>query len=315
MGSGTWQTNARRAAPYAVAFLAVLILVLVGYLRGPDPETRPAADAAPPEGSPAPTTPASTSTGRATRPPGTGPVAITPGSSHQAAPATTVPKKGAVTVIDWIRGFGLEGGGDSDMETWVTLLSRGECADLRRSVDAPSGGSAPHTADVFRAASQACLAAFDGRSALWDDADRALRALAVPYAGFDCVNRSVYELTESLIQVHRRHPDTVLRRAGPSGATSLACPRLRSVTPARGPAAGGYEVTLRGEHLPDPAVIHFGEEILSVRTTGGTTAVLTVPPRGDYPGAIIWVEGWPWGPTNAPEFEYEQPAGSPSHAP
>jgi IPT/TIG domain-containing protein len=310
-GNQTWPARARRAAPYAAAFLAVLILLLIGYLRGPARDQRPSADARSATPSATPVVPATSPRPSPTR-------TATATSTATSPPVTRTPGPrtgGTTTVFAWIRDFGLEGGGDSDMETWVGLLSRGECAELLRSVDRPEGGFAPHTDDVFRAAAQACLAAFDARTALWAAAERAVAELAGRAAGFDCVNRSVYELTRTLLRVHREHPTAILRRGGRSDADSLDCPRLRSVRPSTGPAAGGYPVVLSGEHLPDPAVVHFGERILTVRTTGGRTAVLTVPPMGADAGVSVWVDGWPWGPTQTATFDYERAPGSPSDGP
>jgi hypothetical protein len=282
----------------------VLILVLVGYLQGPSNDPRPNADV----GNPGLADPPAV-TGTASRPSLRASAAGTssPAAQQPTPLGTTSPKKGgALKVFTWIRDFVLEGGGDSDMEVWVTILSRGECADLLRSVDTPDGGSAPHTADVFRAAAQACLAAFHGKASLWSAADRAVADLAGRYLGFDCVNRSVYELTRALVQVHREHPDAVLQRGSGGNADSLDCPRLRSVAPSSGPAAGGYEAVLTGEHLPDPAVIHFGEEILTLRTMGGRTGVVVVPPMREYDSVIVWIEGWPWGPHHSATFDYER---------
>ena len=319
-GRGTWLVRARRAAPYAAAFLAVLILLLVGHLQGPGDNPHPTAEGKIPVRSGSPEVSGAASRGTVSQHDGVRPSSATGSTAStsspaalQPVPAATAPRKsGAHTVFAWIRDFGLEGGGDSDEETWVGMLSRGECADLLRSVDTPYGGSAPYTADVFRAASQACLAAFHGKTSLWDAADRALADLAGRVPGFGCINRSVFELTRALVQLHRNHPDAVLRRGSRSDAASLSCPRLWSVTPPSGPAAGGYEAVLTGEHLPDPAVIHFGEKVLTVRTTGSSTAVVVVPPMGEYDGVTVWIEGWPWGPHHSPAFEYEPPEGSPS---
>jgi hypothetical protein len=313
---GTWSVRIRRAAPYAASFLAVLILVLAGYLQGPRNDPRPNNVGDP--GPPRPPAVTDTVTGTASRPSETGaePAASSPTAQQPTLLGTTSAKTGGgLKIFNWIRDFGLEGGGDSDMETWVGLLSRGECAELLRSVDTPEGGSAPHTADVFRAAAQACLAAFHGKASLWTAADRAVADLARSYRGFDCVNRSVYDLTKALMRAHREHPDAVLRRGGRGDADSLDCPRLRSVAPPSGPAAGGYEAVLTGEHLPDPAVIHFGEELLTLRTKDGRTGVFVVPPMGQSAMVTVWIEGWPWGPTHSPTFDYERAPESPSDGP
>lgn len=72
---------------------------------------------------------------------------------------------------------------------------------------------------------------------------------------------------------------------------------------------------ITGEHLPDPAIIHFGEITRAVPTVDGRTAIVTVPPVGRYHDVSVWVEGWPYEAIHSPGFTYDPPSsGEPAAA-
>ncbi|GAA3918280.1 IPT/TIG domain-containing protein [Actinoplanes auranticolor] len=304
----------KRLTPYLVTFLAVTVLLLAGFIRAQDAESnRTAASVVPPSvGSSAvlrdrPSPPGPSAAPRAVDPGAPTTTATGPEPTAVRPPATAA--KRAPRIIAWIRDLGLTGGGGSYQEAFVAELSWGQCAELLRDVESASREEVDHTTrDLYRAAAQACLAAFHGKRALWPAADAAVEQLSGRSAALDCIDRSVYELTRALVRIHRSDPDAVLRRGRADEADGPDCPRLRSVEPGSGPAAGGYEVRLVGEHLPDPAVVHFGEVTRTVRTSGGRFAVVTVPPMGKYKGVSVWIEGWPYEVMHSPTFSYDPPA-------
>jgi hypothetical protein len=311
----------RQAAPYVATFVIVLGLLLVAFLQGPKDEqtrtagttgtpasagstpTTPETGPYPPTGEPPPNLPA--------KPTGVPSTGSTDGTAAAPGPgggqtATAAGRPGP-RLIAWIRDLGLTGGGGSYEEAWLAELSWGECAELLHSVESTPLNEVDRTArDLFRAAAQSCLAAFHGKSSLWAAAGSGIEELSGRSAGFNCIDRSVYDLTRSLVRIHRDNPQAVLRRGRADEADGPDCPRLRKVAPDSGAPEGGYPVTITGEHLPNPAVIHFGDTTMTVPTEDGRTAVVTVPPVGQYPGVAVWVEGWPYEYTQTPTFDYVQ---------
>ncbi|MEV4641156.1 IPT/TIG domain-containing protein [Actinoplanes sp. NPDC049548] len=301
-------------APYLATFLIVTTLLVVGlwWDRNPDTTGSPAVTVLPSTDSSAmPTTlPASlnpTSTPVPVEPstPASTTVPSTPGSTQ---PAINAGKHGP-RIIAWIRDLGLTGGGGSYQEAFLAELSWGRCGELLRDVDSASKDEVDlPTRNLYRAAAQACLAAFHGEGSLWRSVDAAVEELSGRSLSFDCIDRSVYDLTRTLVKIHRSNPGAILRRGRADDAEGPDCPRLRSVEPASGPATGGYQVRITGEHLPNPAVIHFGEVTRSVPTIDGRIALFTVPPVGQYYDISVWVEGWPYEVMHSPGFTYDVPS-------
>jgi hypothetical protein len=299
----------------------VLILLLVGFLRARGGKPNLSAEAAAPSG-----------TGSSAAAPGAPAAPDSPGPTTTAGPMTPVPSATTAAppvpagtrpttsagrgprIVAWIRDLGLTGGGGSYQEAFIAELSWGRCAELQRDVDsAPKDEVDNPTLTLYRAAAQACLAAFHGKQSLWPAADAAVEELSGRSAALDCIDRSAYDLTRTLVKIHRSAPDAVLQRGHADDADG-PCPRVRSIEPGGGPAAGGYEVRITGEKLPNPAVIHFGEVTRAVPTSGGRTAVVTVPPVGEDYDVAVWVDGWPFGDQHSPMFSYERPASSASSA-
>lgn len=300
------------ATPYLATFLVVTILLLVGFLRTRPAEPNPSAGTAGPVpiGTSAAPTVASDSVGPTTPAP-TGLTGSTTATSVSVPtgtrPASTAGKK-VPRIVAWIQDLGLTGGGGSYQEAFIAELSWGQCAELLRDVDsAPQDEVDKPTLTLYRAAAQACLAAFHGKRSLWTDADTAVEELSGRSASLDCIDRAAYDLTRALVRIHRSNPSAVLQRGRADDAAG-PCPRLRSVEPNSGAGAGGYEVRITGENLPNPAVIHFGEVSRTVATSGGRVAVFTVPPAGrDNDVVSVWVEGWPFEYMHTPTFTYDRP--------
>lgn len=294
-----WAARLRRASPYLATLIVIAALVLYAVVRGHGGAGERTGDiVAPPTGSP---TGQQSAGARSAAPPAAGPT------------ATTAKPHGS-KIIDWIRDLGLTGGGTSEKEGLFTALSEGRCAEvLTRLTGAPSDELDDTTVVLYRGAAQACLAAFGQRSALWAPAETALADLTYRGGSLDCIDRSVYDLLRTLIEVHRSDPAATLVRGGQSSTAGPRCPRVRSLDPDHGPAAGGYDILVIGEYFPDPAVIHFGRHTLTVPTSAGQRALVTVPPAGsdDYPGIAVWIEGWPYEGTQSVPFYYDPAVVSP----
>lgn len=311
----------KRVAPYLATLLVLMILLLVGYLRarGTEPSQTGAevvvssstgnsaasagsSRSADPTATPAPMDPA---------PPATATIMPAPTDTRS---TTTHGKKGS-QIVAWIRDLGLTGGGGSYQEAFLAELAWGRCGDLLRDVNSvPKGEVYESTRVLYRAAAQACLAAFHGERSLWPAADAAVEELSGRSAALDCIDRSVYDIARTLVMIHRSNPGAVLRRGRADDADGPDCPRLRSVEPVSGPAAGGYEVRITGEHLPNPAVIHFGDVTRTVPTSDGRTALFTVPPVGQDYNVSVWVEGWPYEVNHQTSFSYDPPTSGASTA-
>jgi hypothetical protein len=310
----------QRAAPYAATFLAVLVLLTVAFLQGPRADSRTRNDAStgmgspvPPSPSPMPTSSADTPSRTAQPPPSA--VPATSASTPATTVATTVRTARAPRIIAWIRDLGLTGGGGSWPEAFLAELSWGQCPELLRDVtSAPREEVDLTTRNLYLAAAQACLAAFHAKPSLWPAADSGVERLSGASGDFNCIELSVYALTRALVKLHRSEPDAVLRRGNADDADGPDCPRVRSVDPPSGPAAGGYQVRIVGDHLPGRAVVHFGEVTRTVPTTDGRVALFTVPPMGQYSEVSVWVEGWPYEVNHSPSFSYESSPGD-SHGP
>ena len=314
----------KRAAPYLATGALVVLLLVIGLLRSPNasPSAQPIPEASSGARAASGDIDAATSTGtgsgtgdtRSGSETGNGSSSGTtrpaPGpTTTEPAPATTDAAKPLATkVVDWIRDLGLTGGGGSYQEAFLGSLSEGACDELLRSVAAADPAEVDaRTRTLYRSAAQACLGAFDGRAELWVAAQAGLARVPVDQLG--CIDRSVHQLTRRLLDLHRDEPRTVLRRGGRGTAGTVNCPRVIAVEPGHGRV--GAEVVIVGDHLPDPAVIHFGfETAITVPTSGGRRAVLTVPPpgRNDFPDATVWVDGWPFESTHAITFTYDDPA-------
>ncbi|MCO8275113.1 IPT/TIG domain-containing protein [Actinoplanes sp. TRM 88003] len=319
----------QRALPFAATFLVVAIVLLVGLSRPERAVPSERSAGSPSAESP---TPVSRSAQPPTREAETGGPEAGPGgpapaplpTTGAAAPTTRVTPEVTATqtagkvssrVVAWMQDLGLTGGGGSYQEAFFAELSWGRCAELLSHVDGSSADEMPTWLPLlYRTAAQACLAAFHGKTSLWSAAGAGVERLSARSSSFDCIDRAAYEVTRALVEIHRTQPDVILER-GRADSARGPCPRLLSVTPSSGPAAGGYPVVITGEQLPNPAVIHFGAVTRTVATSNGRTLRFTVPPVGQYRDVGVWVEGWPYESNHSPTFTYDPPAAKESSGP
>jgi hypothetical protein len=255
---------------------------------------------------PAVSQPSSSSTGPTSTP-------VTDPTATSAGPATTRPALPA-RVIRWITEQAPMGGGASGPEEAAfRAIQEGDC---RHALDLAEGKTPDDpmpelTRILYEGAGTACLAAFHGRPELWPRAESALERLAGRTARLDCLQQAVHQLLERLVAAHRAEPKARLRRstAGPRG--TIACPRFTRLVPDHGPAAGGYQVRIEGEHLPRRVGLLWGEHHLWAVSEDGRSIVVTVP-AGDQAdeGVFVIPDGWPYGPASNPTFTFDPPAAS-----
>ena len=258
----------------------------------------------------APTTGSSTATPRpqSSYPSGAESVEPRPRSVTPEATGPTSTQRGGVKLVEWILALGVAGGADMAEETAVALLASGECSEAREVARDPDIPLPP----VYDAAAAACLAALEGRTALWSFAE-SVAARPVPMR--DCLDRAVVSLLRRLVEIHREDPAAQLRPKPAEAGETLPCPRIVRLIPDHGPPEGGYPLHVVGVHLPPEVVIHFVQYVdfepvdtsVTARSMDGTEAVITVPPRLPRAERTVTVipDGWPMGPIGATEFQYE----------
>jgi len=221
--------------------------------------------------------------------------------------------------VEWIVGLGVAGGVDIPEESFVALLADQSCADARQVARDPD----QPLPSYYDAAAAACLAVTSGNAQLWALASRASAQSLHPR---DCIDRAVIAFLRRLINAHKQHPEVQLRPTRARAGEAFPCPRILRVSPEHGSSQGGYPVRVFGVHLPATVVIHFNQGIdlesrdtrITVRSEmGGTSAVITVPPRlqGADRDVTIYPEGWPLAPLSGAQFTYDDPPATPSSRP
>jgi len=211
-------------------------------------------------------------------------------------------------VIAWISDLGPLGGADGEgsydnVSAFFDLVD-GHCDDTLANI----GNLTEPYLSVYEGAASACLAAFHNQPHLWQRAQASLTTVGPQTSRLECLEKSVYQLLQSLVEVHRQDPEAQLVKSDTPG-NGPNCPRVLELIPDHGPRQGGYQIRLLGVNLPQTAGIHFGDQYLTV-TTNGSEAVVTVPPMDEavppeYECADVWPEGWPLGADNSRFFCYD----------
>lgn len=225
-------------------------------------------------------------------------------------------------VIQWINEQAPLGGGVSgpEEEAFGAMID-GDCRGALRIVERGELGGPGRS--VYEGAAAACLAAFEGRPELWPRAEAAAARVTGQASDLACETRAIHRLLSRLLAIHRADPDARLAR-GPVGVRgTLSCPRFTSITPDHGPAEGGYQVRITGEHLPGTVGVNFGSEghhVEAVVEDGALTVTVPVAPAW-VASAVdpadravsVWPDGaviWPFNA--AVSFTYDPPASSSS---
>lgn len=147
-------------------------------------------------------------------------------------------------VIAWILGLGPSApSGPTGFDVY-DLLGRRECDAVFDRVEELD--DTPQI--LYRGAASACLAAFEGRDDLWDEAEAALERVANRPDDLNCLDVVVLELLESLVEAHRDNPRGRFEaRTDPSAGRPAPCPSIDRVRPERGPP--DTEVRVTGANL------------------------------------------------------------------
>ena len=228
-------------------------------------------------------------------------------------------KKASPRWVVWLQDLAPTSGG-ADMPNAIAYyqIVDDECSSALETAKDLEGDA---STSVYRGAARACLAAFHDRPELWDDAAQDLRAAAHDDRVL-CTERVLYDLLQTLVQTHTDHPAAKLLKSNkPSGV--LPCPRIFSVSPSHGPAAGGYEVVAHGESLPAKVTILIDDlasdeydEVIGTSNAAGTETVFVMPSAPTNPlrtdgeenedgGVLLQTVDWPeWGWA---EFSYDPP--------
>lgn len=256
-------SGGRRAVHYLTRVSAVLLSALLTGCSTPPPTQPP--DLAPAT-SVQPDIPA---------PPAPG-TRIEPPPENTTTPATTGNENQppGTKVIQWIIDFGPLGpkGVRTDDRRPFAALAAGDCERvLKRTGKLPEP-----TRSLYEGAASACLAAFHHQPDRWPRAYEALAVVRPHLPRLDCLDRAVYQLLDSMTELHRQYPDAVLTKdSDEQQGGKLSCPRIVRLVPDHGPRQGGYPVRVVGVNLPPTVGIHFGDHYITVDTEHGMQAVVT----------------------------------------
>ena len=269
-----------------------------------------------------------TGSGSTTTRPGTDPNSAKDqpsGGQPDVDPTADVQNKpsGRSRIVDWLLeytpGSGLAGPGpapspgvSSYQEQRVyRALAKGSCAGALSLAERLPNWSR----SLYRGAARACLAAFHGRTQLWDGAgkDRDAFAAAGPLG---CPESDVYRLLNDLLEAHRQDPTATIERKVGGRVDASTCPRIVAVTPNHGPRSGGQRVTVTGVNLPDRVYIYFGDATLGPVAVHDNRAVITVPSmrRAGARKSGIAVPEWPGDPVAFYVYDRPVPAPAPTAA-
>ena len=170
--------------------------------------------------------------------------ATTTGStSGTPSPTTTTPKPKKKNVIAWILGLG-PGAPDGPPEfTAYRELQQQQCDVVFDRVDELREPART----LYTGAAQACLAALEGRAALWAEAVAAHAVVAARQSDLTCMDRAAFALLDRLVTLHDAHPDRPFARAANGTSKAPPCPRIEGLEPDQGDE--GTQVRVSGRHL------------------------------------------------------------------
>lgn len=123
--------------------------------------------------------------------------------------------------------------------------------------------------DLYKAAANACLAAFHDRNDLWTPADTAYDSLRQRTEDFDCLGTAVFAVLEQVVTAHRQDPDATFEADTRPGGEA-PCPRVTSVTPNQ----NGDSLTVTGSGLKH---VRFAEYTFA----NGNGDIVRIPPPAD----------------------------------
>jgi hypothetical protein len=206
-------------------------------------------------------------------------------------------------------------------------LQSGDCehvVDVGRFAD----GQAKY---LYRGVGNACLAAFDNRLSLWDEAEQDHDSIDVDSFHFTCYDRAAYQLFTTLVTYHRRDAQRQFTKTG-GQVVADSCPRVTELQPSSGSADGGYPVTVIGENFPSPAEVQLvpggstDETLTAEPEPGGRRLTIQMPPADGRDEVYLVVQsggadsGLPFtyigtGSTDAPTDGSTETAPVPTESP
>ena len=223
-------------------------------------------------------------------------------------PTRTTPKPRGSAIIRWITQFTPAGGHGTRAEAAYVSFMQGRCWDTLSFARDPLQDESDELMDepqrtLFEGAAAACLAAFHGRSNLWDTARSQLAKLSAAELG--CWDNSVLTILRGLVEAHRANPHAEFVR----GKSQSACPVLTGTHPDHGPRAGGYEIEIQGRNLPRSLQLRWGEQVITARRaeTRGPLKLIVPAAEPDVDVLIVvLVVGAYRGAAGAANFYYDE---------
>ncbi len=173
---------------------------------------------------------------------------------------------------------------------------------------------------LYEGAAAACMAAFREHSEQWAQAESKYSQVEASTTAFECIDRDVYTMLGSLIDIHRQYPDYRIVR-GTSGTTRTSCPRITEIVPDHGPIQGGQQVQVRGVNLPTRLVVDFDNVTASPVHSNGVEGTLTTPPLTEVDPencpckAYVYVQDFWWAGGVPYTYDPLAATSAPSQAP
>jgi hypothetical protein len=208
-------------------------------------------------------------------------------------------------LIRWLvaLGPGAPGGNHNVRLFAFHALQRGDC---KETVTQGGYGDSQERA-LYRGVGSACLAAFEGRTDLWSQAESDFKSFDAAAFDFTCYDRAAFNVFEAVITAYRQNPDrNFVRAQGPTAADS--CPRMSEVNPDHGSVDGGYEVTIIGENFPPETTVSIQNgtnvDVQVQSQEGGHRLTFTMPPFDSAGLGYLIVRGG--GSDTGLEFTFEE---------
>jgi hypothetical protein len=188
-------------------------------------------------------------------------------------------------LVKWLVALGPNGpvGNHDVRRDAFTGLQAGDCAHVAE-VGQYAEGQARH---LYQGVGNACLAAFNDRTDLWQEAEAAFSSFRPRSFDFTCYDRAAYQVFATLVNLHRQDPTRQFKRASSGGVVQDGCVRMSKVQPSKGALEGGYPVTITGQNFPNPTAVVVGYSpgiTVRVRPEAGGTRLTFTMPAGEYPG-------------------------------
>lgn len=197
------------------------------------------------------------------------------------------------SIIAWLLDLGPSApSGPSEIRAYEHLMTF-DCAGLMERLDVdghPDALNLAQSETLYRAAGTACLAAFDGRSELWQAARDLADRAGEPSTS--CLDRATRRLLDDLLDAHDADATAIFEPAtGEGDAQAPPCPRIDRLVPDHGPL--GTEIRIEGANLHVDVEVHllYGDpnrwdsEPLTVTVDSSTQMRVVLPARAPQHGS------------------------------